>query len=82
MEKEQAQVAILEEYAGQIKTLSVEEMEAIITETINTLKESGTKLSEGHIFKALFSKGGAFDGKPANRTEVAGLVRKVLSASN
>jgi uncharacterized protein len=81
-EKEEAQVAILEEYAGQIKTLSVEEMEAIVTETINTLKESSTKLAEGHVLKALFSKGGPFDGKPVNRGDVAQLVKKVLSASN
>ena len=79
-EKEEAQVAILEEYASQIKTLSVEEMEAIVTETINTLRESGTKLTEGHVLKALFSKGGALDGKPANRGDVAQLVKKALSA--
>lgn len=79
-EKEEAQVAILEEYASQIKTLSVEEVEAIVTETINTLKASGAKLAEGHVLKALFSKGGALDGKPANRSDVAQLVKKALSA--
>lgn len=79
-EKEEAQVAILEEYAGQIKTMSVEEMEAIVTETINSLKEAGTKLSEGPVLKALLSKGGAFDGKPVNRGDVTQLVKKALSA--
>lgn len=75
-------MAILEEYASQVKTLSVGEMRTIVTETINTLKESGTKLAEGNVLKALFSKDGPFDGKPVNRSDVVQLVKKVLSASN
>lgn len=81
-EKEEAQVAILEDYAGQIKTMSVEEVEAIVEKEINALKEAGQKLQEGLVLKALFSSGGALDGKPVNRKDVAQLVKKAFSVSN
>lgn len=79
-EKEDAQVAVLEEYAGQIKILSAEEVEAVIAKEITAIKEAGGKLEVGQVLKALFAPGGALDGKPADRKEVAGLVKKVVSA--
>lgn len=78
-EKEDQQVAILEEYAGHVKTLSVEEVEAVIAREIATIKEAGKKLDVGQILKSLFQPGGALDGKPADRKEVAGLVKKTVS---
>lgn len=71
-------MAVLEEYAGQVKTLGVEEVKAIITQQITIMKESGEKLAVGLVLKALFSPGGALDGKPADRKEVAGLVTQAL----
>jgi uncharacterized protein YqeY len=79
-EKEDAQIAILEEYAGHVKTLSVEEVEAVISKEISAIKEAGKKLEVGQVLKALFAPGGALDGKPADRKEVAGLVKKAVSA--
>ena len=77
-EKEDLQVAILEEYASQIKTLSVEEVEAVIAKEITAIKEAGKKLEVGQVLKSLFAPGGALDGKPADRKEVAGLVKKAV----
>ncbi|KAF3391485.1 Altered inheritance of mitochondria protein 41 [Penicillium rolfsii] len=79
-EKEDAQIAILEEYAGHVKTLTVEEVEAVITKEIAAIKETGKKVEVGQVLKALFAPGGALDGKPADRKEVAGLVKKAVSA--
>lgn len=79
-EKEDAQVAVLEEYAGRVKTLSLEEVEDIIAKEIAAIKEAGTKLDVGQVLKSLFAVGGALDGKPADRKEVAGLVKKAVSA--
>lgn len=79
-EKEDAQVAVLEEYASQVKTLSVEEVEAIIAAEITAMKEAGKKLDIGQVLKGLFAPGGALDGKPADRKEVASLVKKAVSA--
>ncbi|KAJ5080893.1 hypothetical protein N7456_013603 [Penicillium angulare] len=77
--KEDEQVTILEEYAGQVKTLSAEEVEAIVTQQIATIKEAGGKLDFGQVLKALFAPSGALDGKPADRKEVAALVKKALA---
>lgn len=79
-EKEDAQIAILEEYAGHVKTLTVEEVEAVVAKEIAAIKEAGKKLEVGLVLKALFTPGGALDGKPADRKEVAGLVKKAVSA--
>ncbi|KAJ5095059.1 hypothetical protein N7532_007350 [Penicillium argentinense] len=79
-EKEEAQVAVLEEYASQVKTLAVEEVETIIANEITAIKEAGKKLDVGQVLKSLFAPGGALDGKPADRKEVAGLVKKAVSA--
>lgn len=79
-EKEDAQIAILEEYAGHVKTLSVEEVEAIIAKEISAMKEAGKKMEIGQVLKTLFAPGGALDGKPADRKEVASLVKKAISA--
>lgn len=79
-EKEDAQIAILEEYAGHVKTLTVEEVEAVISKEIAAIKEAGKKLEVGQVLKALFAPGGALDGKPADRKEVAGLVKKAVSS--
>ncbi|KAJ5169221.1 uncharacterized protein N7482_004815 [Penicillium canariense] len=79
-EKEDAQIAVLEEYASQVKTMTVEEVEAVIATEVAAIKESGKKLEIGQVLKALFAPGGALDGKPADRKEVAGLVKKAVSA--
>ncbi|KAJ5414643.1 hypothetical protein N7509_001270 [Penicillium cosmopolitanum] len=79
-EKEDAQVAVLEEYASQVETLSAEEMQAIVTKEIAAIKEAGTKLNKGLILKALFAPNGPLDGKPVNRNEVAKLVNEAVSA--
>ncbi|KAJ5443470.1 uncharacterized protein N7458_007342 [Penicillium daleae] len=62
------------------RTLSVEEVEAVISKEISAIKEAGKKLEVGQVLKALFAPGGALDGKPADRKEVAGLVKKAVSA--
>lgn len=79
-EKEDAQVAVLEEYASQVETLSAEEMEAIVTKEISALKEAGTKLNKGLVLKALFARDGPLEGKPVDRSEVAKLVNQAITA--
>lgn len=81
-EKEDAQVAVLEEYASQVKTLSAEDVNAIIAQQIQKLEGLGTKASLGQLQKALFAKDGPLDGKPANRKEVVDLAKKALDAHN
>lgn len=77
-QKEDEQIVILEEYAGHVETLSVEEVEAIIKQQVAAIKEAGSKLDAGQVLKALFASGGALDGKPTDRKEVASLVKKAI----
>lgn len=78
MEKEQAQVAILQEYASQIPTLSAVEVEAIVAKAIDSVKHAGDQLREGIVLKTLFSKGSDLDGQPVDRNYVVRVVQKAL----
>ncbi|KAJ5885774.1 hypothetical protein N7504_011610 [Penicillium tannophilum] len=77
--KEDEQVVILEEYAGQIKTMPIEELEAIIAKQIAKLQAKGETVRQGPLIGALFTKGGPLDGKPVNKADVPALVKKALA---
>lgn len=77
-EQEDAQAAILEEYAGQIKTMSAEEIKEVIAQQVALMKEAGEKPTTGLLFKALFKPGGALDGKTFDQKEVAELAKEAL----
>lgn len=80
-EGEDLVVSILEEYAGQVETMGVNEIKAIVSQEINKLKEAGSKVDIGSLLKALFAPGGAMDGKPAERGEVAKIAREAVAAA-
>lgn len=74
-------VSILEEYAGHVKTMGVDEIKSIVSQELNKLKEAGGKADIGSLLKALFAPGGALDGKPAERSEVAKIAREAVAAA-
>lgn len=78
-EKEEAQVVVLEEYAGQVKTLPIAEIKEVVANEINAMINANTKPNQGAVLKALFAPGGALDGKPVDRREVAAEVKNALS---
>lgn len=78
-EKEDAQAAVLEEYAGQVKTLPVAEIKEVVVNEIAAMINAGTKPNQGTVLKALFAAGGPLDGKPVDRKEVATEVKNALS---
>lgn len=80
-ENEDAQVTILEEYAGQVETMSQDDIKAIVAQEISKLKEAGNKVEIGSLLKALFAPGGAMDGKPAERSEVAKIAKDAVAAA-
>ncbi|KAH1477166.1 hypothetical protein KXX26_002173 [Aspergillus fumigatus] len=79
-EKEDAQVAILEEYAGKVETMSLEDIKAVVSQEVSKLKEAGKKVEVGGLLKSLFAPGGALDGKPAERAEVAKIAKKAVAS--
>lgn len=74
-------MSILEEYAGQVKTMGVDEIKSIVSQELNKLKEAGDKADIGSLLKALFAPGGALDGKPAERSEVAKIAKEAVAAA-
>lgn len=80
-ENEDAQVTILEEYAGQVETMSQDDIKAIVAQEVSKLKEAGNKVEIGSLLKALFAPGGAMDGKPAERSEVAKIAKDAVAAA-
>ncbi|KAE8146955.1 hypothetical protein BDV25DRAFT_43095 [Aspergillus avenaceus] len=80
-ENEEKNVAILEEYAGQVETMSVDEIKQIVSQEISQLKESGKKVDIGTLLKSLFAPGGALDGKPAERAEVAKIAKEAVASA-
>ena len=80
-ETEEVQVTILEEYAGQVETMSTDEIRTIVSQQINKLKDAGSKIDPGSVMKALFAPGGPIDGKPAERSEVAKIAKEAIAAA-
>ncbi|BDD56193.1 hypothetical protein MPDQ_005636 [Monascus purpureus] len=80
-EKEDAQVVVLDEYAAQVDTMSHEDIKIVVVQEISQLKEAGKKVDIGSVLKSLFAPGGALDGKPAERAEVAKIAKEAVSAA-
>ncbi|PKX90625.1 uncharacterized protein P174DRAFT_453563 [Aspergillus novofumigatus IBT 16806] len=80
-EKEDAQVTILEEYAGKVETMSLEDIKAIVSQEVSKLKEGGKKVEVGALLKSLFAPGGALDRKPAERAEVAKIAKEAVASA-
>ncbi|EED20701.1 conserved hypothetical protein [Talaromyces stipitatus ATCC 10500] len=77
-EKEDAQIAVFEEYASQVQTMTPDDIKAAVTSTISQLG-ADTKLNVGAVLKSIFAPGGALDGKPAEKSEVAHIIKELLS---
>jgi uncharacterized protein YqeY len=78
VEKEQGQVDILNEYAGGVETMTVEDVKAAIKSTIDELKAKTPDLKAGPVMKAIFAPGGSLDGKNVEKSMVPGIVKELL----
>ena len=80
-ENEDAQIAILEEYAGKVETTSMDEIREAVMQTISQIQKEGKKVDIGGVLKGLFAPGGVLDGKPAERSQVAAVAKELVSKS-
>ncbi len=71
-------MAILEEYAGGVETIGVDEIRQSIDAAVEAIKGEGGKLDIGGILKRVIGPGGILDGKPVERAEVARIAKEVL----
>jgi uncharacterized protein len=83
VEQEEDQTKILEEYAGEVKTMSTDDIREAVIQTVDEVRgqAAGAKINMGDVLKKLLSPGGSLDGKPVDRSEVARIVKDVLTVS-
>ena len=77
-QKEDAQIAVLEEYASGVDTIGQEEMTEVVTRVIGKMRTDGHTVNAGTVLKAIFAPGGELDGKPVEKAEVARIVKGML----
>lgn len=80
VEKENAQINVLEEYAGLIKVKDENEIETWVQGVIHKMTQDGTKVTVGEVLKTLFNSE-ALEEKPAEKGKVVKKVTQILNAS-
>ena len=82
VQKEDDQVKVLEEYAGDVKTMSEDDIRDVVMKVVDEVKaQQSGKINMGDVLKRLLAPGGSLDGKPVERSEVARIVKEVLTWS-
>lgn len=79
VDKEQAEAAVLDEYAGTVQTISNEDIEAAVKSVIEDMNAKQEKLDKGTVLKRLIAPGGVFDGKPVEKPVVSQLVHAAFA---
>lgn len=78
-EKQEQEMQVLDEYAGNVKMMGAEELKDTVTQAISGLGTSGS-LQHGQVMKDLLKPGGALDGKPVDRKELSQIVQAAIAA--
>jgi uncharacterized protein YqeY len=78
-QKQDAEIAILDEYAGQVDTFSEDRISEVVEEVVKTMEGSSAKLNAGLVLKELFKPGGALQDKPVEKAQVAAIVKRRLA---
>ncbi|KAI9718300.1 MAG: hypothetical protein M1828_006764 [Chrysothrix sp. TS-e1954] len=73
-DNENAQVAVMEEYAAGVETLSDNEIRESIVSVMQDMSKAGEETKKGTVLKKLLGPGGILEGKPVERSVVADLV--------
>ncbi|KUJ06276.1 uncharacterized protein LY89DRAFT_692614 [Mollisia scopiformis] len=77
-DKEDLQVSIMEEYAGDVKVLGEEEIRAAVAGVVEGLRSEGGKLAMGDVLKRVFGPEVLGD-KPVEKGDVARIVKEILA---
>ena len=81
VDKEEAQIRVLEEYmeSSGVESVGEEELRKIIVSTIAELKAGGGKAMAGDVSKKLFAPGGTLSGKDYDSKKAAEIVKQETS---
>lgn len=75
--KQDAEIAVMEEYAARVETYADEDISKAIEKTYHDLKGT-VSLNPGVILKELLRPGGTLDGKAVEKAKVARMVSAML----
>ena len=77
-EKELAQVAVLEEYASEVKTISIDEITDSIQKTLSAIRSERKTINAGTVMKEIIGPHGLLNGKPVESGEVARIIKSMI----
>jgi uncharacterized protein YqeY len=79
VEKEKEQIDILEQYAGNIKSMPEEEIRSVVEGIIAQLQKDGQSITSGNILKKCFNTGdsSAFESRIVDRATVVKIVKEI-----
>ncbi|OTB03295.1 hypothetical protein M426DRAFT_321863 [Hypoxylon sp. CI-4A] len=85
VDKEAAQVAVLEEYIAQsgVEEVSEDQLRVVVAGVVTALTSEGaeTKVRFGDVMKKLLAPGGPLDGKNVEKAQLAGVVKEVVGTN-
>lgn len=81
VENEEKQAIVIEEYAGGVETMGLDAIREAVGRVVEDVKAaaSGKVVNAGEVMKRLLAPGGALDGKPVEKAEVAKMVKETLA---
>ena len=81
-DKEEAQIAVLEEYASGVELVTENEVKAAAAKVIDTMRTAGVMINFGAVIKAIMALerpgSGFFEGKSLDKAEVARVVKGMI----
>lgn len=79
-EKQMQEIKVIDEYAGDVSVMSERDIQQAVTSVVESLKSAaaGAEVKAGNVLKEIFKAGGALDGKPADKSQVAKIVNQLL----
>jgi uncharacterized protein len=76
---EEEQLGVLEEYAGEVKTIREDDIRIAIAEVVGNLRSDGKQLTVGDVMKRTMGPSGALHSKIVEKSVVARIAKEVLA---
>lgn len=83
-EKEEQQLAIIDEYASSVSLMDVAEMRQVVRAEVESLRadSTGVQLKPGQVMKHLLAENGVLAGKALDKTQLSELVREEVMSNH
>jgi uncharacterized protein len=78
-EKQEIEITVLDEYASTVQLMPLEELKVVVEGVVAKLDAAGR--NQGKVMKGLLAPGGELEGKPIDKSQLAGVVKQVLGGS-